>query len=111
MAGKTAWMPCIHTHITQQTHWCVVAQGQDMHWWQVLLLDVAAVYALGALVASQLALALLWLLKKPAGPPAQALQRDGLVGSRAMQPEEPGTPSPPQSPVHSSAGYKSGKDE
>jgi hypothetical protein len=82
-----------------------------MHWWQVLLLDVAAVYAVSALVVLQLFRALLRLLRKPAGPPAQDLQRGGAVGRRALQQEGPGTPSPPQSPAHSSAGYKAGKDE
>lgn len=77
-------------------------QGQDCHWWQIMLLDVAAVYA-AALAAAGVALRSAYrLLKRPAGPKVSQLH------TRA-QAEGPGTPSPPQSPVHSSAGYKATK--
>lgn len=80
---------------------CVTVQGQDCHWWQVLLLDVAAVYAAAFAAAGVALRAAYSLLKRPAGPKVSQLHT-------RTQAEGPGTPSPPQSPVHAS-GYKAAK--
>jgi hypothetical protein len=85
----------------------MAVQGQDCTWYEILLLDVLAVYA-AALVTCAVLLRLAHkLLKKPAGPTAYDIR----VRSRVQEARGPGTPSPPQSPVHSSAGYKAHKED
>lgn len=123
---KAAWLsPCTLgqqdsvCHIPGMLHWlrralatwsnaanhcawlCVTVQGQDCHWWQVMLLDVAAVYAAAFAAAGVALRATCRLLKRPAGPKVSQLHTHILA-------EGLGTPSPPQSPVHAS-GCKAAK--
>lgn len=51
-------------------------QGQNQAWWQVLLLDVLAVYAVGAVAVALL----LWLLVKVLGVPAEQQAAGQLAG-------------------------------
>jgi hypothetical protein len=84
----------------------MLAQGQDCTWYQILLLDVLAVYAVALVTAAVLLRLAYKLLCKPAGPAAYDLR----VRTRVPEARGPGTPSPPQSPVHAS-GYKAHKEE
>lgn len=84
----------------------MLAQGQDCTWYQILLLDVLAVYAAVLVTAAVLLRLAYKLLRKPAGPAASDLR----VRTRVPEARGPGTPSPPQSPVHGS-GYKAHKEE
>lgn len=79
-----------------------------MPWWQVLLLDVAAVAAAVAAASLAVLMVLLRLLAALFRRPAGGAPTDQF----RLEEDAPGTPSPAQSPVAlHEAGHKAGKGD